>query len=415
MISLSVTPFIRAASRQKIILEREINKVITESMKTIIDVHLTGSEQYFESRYENASKRALPYLWKAETFPEFPRSLVEPFGITLIFSIGLFPYLQDKDPSTLLEIIPFLATIAVASLKLTPPLQDFFRGITALRGGIPDLEEAFKILDLPNNRNYSIIKKNNKFKVPKKTIQITNLSYKYPSKDNYALKNINLTIKTGSKIAIIGKTGSGKSTFANQIIGLLRPSEGKILLDGKELKNSQISSWQSICSYVPQSINLLNGDIRTNIAYGLNKDEINDSKVSDAIYAAQLEELINSLPEGLSTQLGENGIRISGGQRQRIAIARAFYRDTFLLVLDEATSGLDNLTESELMKSLLKINKNITIIFIAHRLSTIKECDFIYEFKNGEIASSGKYQELFEKSKSFKEMLFASNKNGKLF
>lgn len=415
LISLSVTPFIRSASRQKIILEREINKVITESMKTIIDVHLTGSEKYFESRYENASKRALPYLWKAETFPEFPRSLVEPFGITLIFSIGLFPYLQDKDPSTLLEIIPFLATIAVASLKLTPPLQDFFRGITALRGGIPDIEEAFKILDLPNNRNYSIIKKNNQFKVPKKTIQISNLSYKYPSKDTYALKKINLTIKTGSKIAIIGKTGSGKSTFANQIIGLLRPSEGKILLDGKELKNSQITSWQSICSYVPQSINLLNGDIRTNIAYGLNKDEINDSKVRDAINAAQLEELINSLPEGLSTQLGENGIRISGGQRQRIAIARAFYRDTFLLVLDEATSGLDNLTESELMKSLLKINKNITIIFIAHRLSTIKECDFIYEFKNGEIASSGKYQELLEKSKSFKEMLFASDRYGKLF
>ena len=177
LISLSVTPFIRAASRQKIILEREINKVITESMKTIIDVHLTGSEKYFERRYQNASKRALPYLWKAETFPEFPRSLVEPFGITLIFSIGLFPYLQDRDPSTLLEIIPFLATIAVASLKLTPPLQDFFRGITALRAGIPDLEEALKILELPNTRNYSVIKKNNNFKPPKKNLQIYNLSY----------------------------------------------------------------------------------------------------------------------------------------------------------------------------------------------------------------------------------------------
>ena len=411
LISLSVTPFIKAASRQKIILEKEINKVIKESMKTIIDVHLTGSEKYFESRFKNASKRALPYLWKAETFPEFPRSLVEPFGITLIFSIGLFPYLQDRDPSTLLEIIPFLATIAVASLKLTPPLQDFFRGITALRGGIPDLEEALRILDLPNNRNYSKERKNNKFKFFKNKIQVSNLKYKYPYKNEYALKNINLTIKKGSKIAIVGKTGSGKSTFANLLIGLLRPSEGKILLDGKELKNSQVSSWQSICSYVPQSINLLNGDIRNNVAYGLSDYEIDDSKVKQATISAQLEELINSLPDGLGTQLGDNGIRISGGQRQRIAIARAFYRDSSLLVLDEATSGLDNVTESELMTSLLKRNKKITIIFIAHRLSTIKACDYIYEFKNGEINASGKYQDLLSNSNSFKNMITKNNEN----
>ncbi len=413
-ISLFVTPFIRFASKQRIRLEKQTNNVLTESMRTIIDVHLTGSEDYFEKKYILAGKNSFPFIWKAEVLPEFPRALIEPFGITLIFTIGLFPYFIGKDDSMLIEIIPFLATIAIASLKLVPPLQDSFRAFTSLRASIPDLEEILKLVELPSKRltkrSPGVLSKEGI--EPRNNIKLEKISYKYPDSDAYTLKNININIPIGARVAFVGETGSGKTTTANQLLCLLRPTEGCLLLDGVEVTESEVPSWQDCCSYVPQSITLLNSNIIENIAYGLEETIIDHERVWDALHAAQLADLVEEMPLGLYTTIGENGIRLSGGQRQRLALARAFYRNSKLLVLDEPTSALDTRTEAEVMEAIEIIGRRCTIVIIAHRLSTIQRADCIYEFKNGSINSHGSYEQLLKSSKSFSDMVdIAKRKN----
>ena len=416
LISYFVTPFIRRASRQRIILESKINEVLSESISTITDVHLSGSEKFFTNKFSLASKVAFPFLWKAETFPELPRTLVEPFGITLIFCIGLFPLISNKNPSSFLELIPFLATIAVSSLKLTPPLQDLFRGITDLRSGIPDVEESLKLLELKNAREnvfQDFPKQETIYQIPKNNITLKNICYSYPSSKNLALDNININIPVGSKIAFVGKTGSGKTTAANILLNLIKPCSGEYIIDGEKMNRKQLSNWQRSCSYVPQTINLLNSTILSNIAFAKNPSEINKNRVWESIKYAQIENLVKSMPEGLMTVVGDNGIRLSGGQRQRIALARAFYRDTKFLILDEATSALDNKTEADVINELdlMRKKNNFTLIIIAHRLSTVKKCECIYEFENGSIKESGDFDYLLNNSNTFKEMTNPKSKD----
>ena len=357
-------------------------------MRTIIDVHLTGSESYFEKRYKLAGKTSFPFIWKAEVLPEFPRSLIEPFGITLIFAIGLFPYLTGQNNSILIEIVPFLATIAVAALKLTPPLQDSFRALTSMRASIPDLEEILKLIELPsirlNKRSIGVPSKQGI--EPRNNIKLEKLSYKYPNSNEYTLKGINLTIPIGSRVAFVGETGSGKTTTANQLLCLLRPTDGQLLLDGIQVNDREVPAWQDCCSYVPQSITLLNSNIIENIAYGLDEEKINNERVWDALKAAQLAELVSEMPMGLYTPVGDNGIRLSGGQRQRVAIARALVNNPSIIRADEPTGNHDSKSGIEIMKILHeRYAKGNTIILVTHEQEITMHANRIITIFDGKI------------------------------
>ncbi len=415
-ITLIITPFLRFSTRQRITLEKQTNNILNESMRTILDVQLSGSEPYFEKRYSTAGRTAIPFIWKGELLPETPRLLIEPIGITLIFAFGMLPLISINETSEVVKIVPFLATIAVTCLKLTPPLQDSFRALTTLRASLPDLEETLRLIELPSSR--LTIRSNQVPSIqgiaPRNNIRIKNLDYQYPGSKSKVLNDINITIPVGGRIAFVGHTGSGKSTTANQLLCLLRPASGSIQLDGIDITDADIPAWQANCAYVPQSITLLNSNIIENVAYGKEPKDIDEASVWEALQAAQLAELVSELPLGLYTEVGDNGIMLSGGQRQRLALARAFYRQARLLVLDEATSALDNKTEAEVMDAIEVIGRRCTLVVIAHRLSTIMRSDCIYEFEKGRIKASGRYDELRETSPSFRDLTYIEQVNKKL-
>ena len=405
-LSLFLTPYLRHASKQMVREGERSTHALMESLASIRDIQLAHAEPYFQHRFVETGERAQRYLWVSALIPIIPRQLIEPLGITLIFSFGAVPYLLRGEMDQVRLVIPMLAGLAIAAQKLTPPLQDLFSSITLLRGSVPKIAKTVQLLELAQPRLTlscpGVPSPESVF--PRHSIRLKHAWYRYPRTDSWVLRDVNLSIPVGSRVALVGATGSGKSTAAHLLLGLLDPERGSFELDGLPLDATTKPSWQASCAQVPQHIQLLDASIQANVAFGIEEDAIDIDRLWEALQAAQLAEVVADLPYGLLTPVGENGMKLSGGQRQRLALARAFYRDAKFLLLDEATSALDNRTESDVIDALEMVGRRCTTVVIAHRLSTIVRCDRIYEFAHGTIKASGSFAELNERSESFRDL-----------
>ena len=401
-----ITPYLRLALRQKIRYSRRLKLIFSESMRSIADVQLYSSHEYFVNRFSDSGILAKRNDRLSKLLPAVPRFVIEPAGITILFLVGLAPAISSGDADLLREALPELATVLVVLLRITSPLQTVFSNVNKLRGGLPEVKDALELLRMRPSRlslgDPGVPSSDGV--MPTRLIELSGVNFSYKESDRLILENVSLSIPVGSRIALVGSTGSGKTTIAHLLLGLYTPSKGGLLLDGVPVSAEEMPAWQANCAFVPQNIRLLDASVRENVAFCEDSDSIDDNEVWAALEAAQFSEFAAQMPYGLYTICGEDGIKLSGGQCQRLALARAFYRKAKLMVLDEATSALDNKTENDVMQALDIIGRRCTMVVIAHRLSTVKKCDRIFEISQGRVVASGDFETLKRLSPSFREM-----------
>jgi ABC-type multidrug transport system fused ATPase/permease subunit len=395
-----VKNWIKLIGINKVMHNQRRYKTVVEAFGAIKEIKLSGIEKSYSNKFSSAASDFSTANSNVQIVSILPKYLLEAlsFGFLILFIL----YNLNLG-NNLTEVLPILSMFAFAALRLIPAFQQIFSSLNKINFSTKGLDDI--LYRLNENKNLEISKKTNDSLQIKNKIEINDLNFIYPNSNRMALNKINLSILAGKKIGVVGSTGSGKTTLIDILLGLLKPTNGKISLDGKEISKLGLREWQNSIGYVPQNIFLSDKTIAENIAFGLSLEELDIERVKKVCEIASLNNFITEeLDQSYFTEVGERGVRLSGGQRQRIGIARALYHNPSLLVLDEATSALDNLTEKIIIESIANHSKNITTIVIAHRLNTIKNCDCIYYLEKGEVKSHGTYEELTLKSKEFKKL-----------
>jgi ATP-binding cassette, subfamily B, bacterial PglK len=352
--------------------------IVQESLGGIRDVILDEAQPL----YLDAFRRVDGQLSRARAASAFmataPRFAVEAAGIALVAAAAL---LLSRGDGGFAGALPVLGALALGAQRLLPLVQQVYQGWSSIRANRKVTEDVVALLRLP-----VAIEDGGDEAAPlplDREIRLEGVGLTYPGRTDRALSGIDLAIPRGARVAIVGTTGSGKSTLADLIMGLLEPSEGGIAVDGLALEGRRRRAWRRSIAHVPQAIFLADGSIKRNIAFGCVPDRIDRARVAKAAAGAQLTEFIASLPQGYDTRVGERGVRLSGGQRQRVGIARALYKNSPVLVLDEATNALDEATEAAVIAALNEAAAGLTVIVIAHRASAIAACDMVVRLENG--------------------------------
>ena len=354
-----------------------------QAFQGIKEVLVLNRQEFFINRYRESTTKQQSAMVKQTVAAESPTYILE-FAcvVGLIFAVAFRTIMGVDNTSFVLNIAAF----AVSAFRIMPSLGRIANAVNNILFNIPALNKTYETTKMKNvleNRGEILDDKRQGDFSFKKEISLKNICWRYEGGQEDTIHHLNLTIKKGDAIAFIGESGTGKSTIADIILGLFRPQQGEICVDGIDIKKMP-ERWSKMIGYVPQSVYLLDDTIRNNIAFGIDEDKIDEGKIWDVLEQAQMKSYVEKLPEGLDTMLGERGIRFSGGQRQRIAIARALYFDPDILILDEATSALDNKTEEAVMEAVDMLQGWKTLIIIAHRLSTIKKCNHVYEILDGQ-------------------------------
>ncbi|MEO0986784.1 MAG: ABC transporter ATP-binding protein [Cyanobacteria bacterium J06639_14] len=373
-------------------------KVVQESLGGIRDVLLGGTQEFFESAYEKADRPFRQVTASNQVIAQTPRYIIEALAM---IAIGLLALSLGRGDD-FSQAIPILGSLALGANRLLPALQQSFSALVKIQGARVSLRRILRGLKRSAAPMQMWIPSVGLLFEDK--LRFENVWFRYSDDSDWVLQDLNLSIEARTTVGFVGSTGSGKSTTADLMLGLLKPQRGTIWIDGQPLDGKRLRQWQHGIAHVPQSIFLADATILENIAFGIPKDQINFEQVYKAAQLAKMDEFIRGLPNQYETFVGERGVRLSGGQRQRIGIARALYRQASVIVFDEATSALDNTTEKEVMAAINGLSNQLTIILIAHRLSTVENCDLIFELSRGQLVSQGSYQKLLTGSKSFKLM-----------
>lgn len=377
-------PIFKKVGKKYIVVATAKWKAINQNIMGAKEILVNHRQKAFEMEYIKAADEERRINRVKDTLAQSPDRIVEGICVSGIIGIVCIRLLMQDD--NMVAFIPKLAAFAMAAFKIFPSIGKITSRLNTIVYQIPALDSVYNNLKTADEYLCRIektqqieCKENGRYL--KNEIVLSNVLWKYDNQKEFVLRDVNIQIKRGQSVGLIGASGAGKTTVSDIILGLLKPQSGSVTVDGVDIYSIK-RQWAEVIGYVPQSVFLLDDTVRNNILFGLPLED-DDDKIWEALQQAQLKDFILSLPDGLDTVVGERGVKFSGGQRQRIAIARALYSNPEILVLDEATASLDNETESALMESIDELQGKITMIIVAHRLSTISKCDIVYEIKDG--------------------------------